>query len=55
MKLCLVRLKHLAHLSRPPWARGLKLQVHEAVALAVEVAPPVGAWIETCLTLQKVC
>ena len=32
--------------SRPPWARGLKLRLGLR-RIAVEVAPPVGAWIET--------
>ena len=35
-------------LSRPTWARGLKLVLTNAVTRG-SVAPHVGAWIETCL------
>ncbi len=35
-------------MSRPPWARGLKLTAN-TYATAIYVAPPVGAWIETAL------
>ena len=35
------------HLSRPAWARGLKLTALGLADNATEVAPRVGAWIET--------
>ena len=35
-------------MSRPAWARGLKLELLGLVEVLVEVAPRVGAWIETC-------
>ena len=34
-------------LSRPPWARGLKLLHADHQTGRCYVAPPVGAWIET--------
>ena len=34
-------------MSRPTWARGLKLKAKLALE-ALQVAPHVGAWIETC-------
>jgi len=34
--------------SRPAWARGLKLRTRTKNAYADQVAPRVGAWIETC-------
>ena len=34
--------------SRPAWARGLKLKMMDAVDVTLNVAPRVGAWIETC-------
>ena len=34
-------------LSRPPWARGLKLTAQGQKESQESVAPPVGAWIET--------
>ena len=37
------------HGSRPPWARGLKQLLHVHGLLPRPVAPPVGAWIETCI------
>ena len=33
--------------SRPAWARGLKLDYRQAGKIGQEVAPRVGAWIET--------
>ena len=33
--------------SHPTWVRGLKQSVTESTAQALEVAPYVGAWIET--------
>ncbi len=37
--------------SRLPWARGLKLEIFNRKLVAIEVAPPVGAWIETRLRI----
>ena len=34
-------------MSRPPWARGLKLAAVSGWRFDKNVAPPVGAWIET--------
>jgi len=36
------------HKSRPPRARGLKRYVSELIYIQLYVAPPAGAWIETC-------
>ena len=46
-------------LSLPMWERGLKLADAEVAVLRVQVAPHVGAWIETLMIsssfkLQKV-
>ena len=35
--------------SRPAWARGLKLHILANDRTSLNVAPRVGAWIETCL------
>jgi len=37
------------HVSRPAWARGLKLAEKRSPHVSVKVAPRVGAWIETRL------
>ena len=42
-----VRLVLQGNLSRPPWARGLKLALSFLARHGFFVAPPVGAWIET--------
>ena len=39
-------------LSRPSWARGLKLQDNEHALMTGNVAPLVGAWIETPLHMR---
>ena len=49
---CLKNLKRKKVMSRPTWARGLKLTISTIRALSAYVAPHVGAWIETYL-LQK--
>ena len=42
--------RHLLNMrSHPTWVRGLKLGGRPTIGLNVEVAPYVGAWIETCL------
>ena len=37
----------MAHVSHPVWVRGLKLYVPHTYWLSSNVAPRVGAWIET--------
>ena len=37
--------------SLPPWERGLKPQLRDVVVFDDVVAPPVGAWIETSLSI----
>ena len=38
-------------MSRPPWARGLKLELERVHEFPLSVAPPVGAWIETDISV----
>ena len=47
LKHCVQRKKTWVAPSHPMWVRGLKQSVENAQKLAKEVAPYVGAWIET--------
>ena len=40
-------------MSRPAWARGLKPLLYLVVAIVLNVAPRVGAWIETLYRLDR--
>ncbi len=40
-------------MSHPAWVRGLKQEVISNAASQDEVAPRVGAWIETILTVRS--
>ena len=46
--ICIVRGSH------PVWVRGLKQSMLNAPMWQEDVAPRVGAWIETCLVRVKV-
>ena len=39
-------------MSHPMWVRGLKRMEHTLDNVRIEVAPYVGAWIETCSALS---
>ena len=45
----LIRIGYIVHVmeSHPVWVRGLKLIIINDVRIAIDVAPRVGAWIET--------
>ena len=42
--------RNAARTSLPAWGRGLKLKSNLNALFGIEVAPRMGAWVETCIS-----
>ena len=54
MYFCNMIFRHLLNMrSHPTWVRGLKQEIKEPLPTLINVAPYVGAWIETARTQPR--